>query len=68
MPSNFEQAIANQRYFAALVARFKSLFHRKHHVERANAVSIARATEYRTSSVDQNIYWDPDPPTPNWGC
>jgi hypothetical protein len=37
-------------------------------VERADVVSIARATEHRTSLVDQNIYWDPDPPTPNWGC
>ena len=68
MQSNFEHAIANRQYFTALVAVFKGRFHRKYHVERANVMSIPRVAQYPTSSADQNIYQDPDPPTPHWGC
>jgi hypothetical protein len=66
--SNFERAIEVQKYFAAFVAMFRVFLHQRQPQSCENSWSMLRTTDYPTSLDRQNIYQDPDPPTPHWGC
>jgi hypothetical protein len=67
MESHFEHATSGQRYFAALIVAFNRLFHRRRKPNCAGIV-VAPKAEYSTPLNCQDVYQDPDPPTPNWGC
>ena len=68
MQPDFERAVETPRYFAALMAMFRVLLHQRRRQDSNNSGIIARPAEHPTSLDLQNIYSDPDPPTPHWGC
>jgi hypothetical protein len=71
MEPNFEHATGDQKYFAALIAAFKRLFHRRSQLNCAKGIIVPPMTEFPTSLHCQSLYQDQpdrDPPTPHWGC
>jgi hypothetical protein len=68
MESNFEHAIGGQKYLAALIAAFERFFQRRKQPNSTSGMGVALTTEYQTPLDRQDIYLDPDPPTPHWGC
>jgi hypothetical protein len=68
MQPNFEWAIETQKYFMALVTLFRVLFQQRRRQSSDNSEIISRPAENPTSVDLQDVYSDPDPPTPHWGC
>jgi hypothetical protein len=68
MEPNFEYASGNRKYFAVLIAAFELFFHRRSQLNCAKGIIVPPIAEYPMSLDRQNIYQDPDPPTPHWGC
>jgi hypothetical protein len=68
MQPDFEYPIARQKYFAAVMAVFKSFFHQRPRQNSVNGITARPIADHPTSLDHRNIYQDPDPPTPHWGC
>jgi hypothetical protein len=68
MQPNFERAIETQKYFGTFVAMFRVFLQQRHRPNVEVGASIPRPTHLSTPSDRENIYQDPDPPTPHWGC
>jgi hypothetical protein len=68
MQANFDRAIGRQNYFAASIAAFRRLFHSGSQPNCATGTVVAPPAEDPAKLDRQNIYQDPDPPTPHWGC
>jgi hypothetical protein len=62
-----ESELRNENRFAALVTMFTSFF-RQGPRPNAPMVRVQRIVDHPTSPDHRNIYLDPDPPTPHWGC
>jgi hypothetical protein len=68
MESSFKHAIGGHKYVAALIAAFERFLQRRSQLKSARGMSVPPIAQYPASSDRQNIYLDPDPPTPHWGC
>jgi hypothetical protein len=68
MESIFERVAASQSYFAASIAAFKRVFYPSRQTNCAKSIVVAPTIECPPALDHQNIYQDPDPPTPHWGC
>jgi hypothetical protein len=68
MKSDFVHASGSHSYFAASIAALKRLFRPGNQVNCAKDTNVPPPAVYSTTSDRQNIYRDPDPPTPHWGC
>ena len=69
MQANFERAGDRHGYFAvSIAAAFKRFLYPKDKANAAQSPVVLPKAEDRAISDRQNIYQDPDPPTPHWGC
>jgi hypothetical protein len=69
MQANFERAGDRHSYFAvSIAAAFKRFFYSRARVSCAQSPVVLPKAEAPAISGHQNIYQDPDPPTPHWGC
>jgi hypothetical protein len=69
MQANFERADDRHSYFAAsIAAAFKRFFYPRSHVSCVQSAVVLPKAKDPAISEHQNVYQDPDPPTPHWGC
>ncbi len=69
MQANFDRARDSHTYFAvSIAAAFRRFFYPKTPMSCAQSPVVPPKAEDLAISGHQNIYQDPDPPTPHWGC